>query len=98
LAPDNDDKTGQIDADTAISAIVSGIIDIKWLAATNIMLLGGEGIKSVNKDGSAITPLNITILPEEATNASDVTPIVNASEIFFADLDQKNLRLIELPD
>jgi hypothetical protein len=94
FSPDNSLNKGQIDADTAFGVVVSGIIAIKWMKATNTLLIGGEGIKSVNKGLSSVSLSNLTILPEEATICSDVEPIVTANEILFAENQRKSVRAV----
>lgn len=94
FSPDNALHKDQIDSDTAISAVVSGIIAIQWMKATNILLLGGEGIKSVNKGLSSISASNLTILPEEATLSADIEPIITANEILFAEDQRKSVRSV----
>lgn len=94
FSPDNDDKKGQVDSNTSINVVVSDIIAINWMKANNILLLGGEGVKSVNKDGSVIAADNLIILPEESTNCANINPVVTANEIVFVDNQQKYVRAV----
>jgi hypothetical protein len=92
FAPDNDLKKGQVDGKTSISVSVSDIIAIAWMKPTTTLLIGGEGIRSINKGGGVITAENIYVLPEEATNCSEVKPIVTANEVIFADYQNKSIK------
>lgn len=94
FSPDNSLNKGQIDADTAFGVVVSGIIAIKWMKATNTLLVGGEGIKSINKGLSSISLSNLTILPEEATICADIEPVVTANEVLFSENQRKALRAV----
>lgn len=94
FSPDNSLNKGQVDSDTAISVTVSGIIAIQAMKATNVLLLMGEGIYSVNKGTTGITASNITVVKEEATIASDIAPVVTANEIIFAENQRKALRSV----
>jgi len=94
FSPDNDLNKGQIDSDTAFSVVVSGIIAIQAMKATNVMLLMGEGIYSINKSNASISAGTISISKEESTIASDIIPITTANEIVFAENQRKAIRSV----
>ena len=90
FGPDNLLNKGQVDDDSPISATIAGITSISLMESLNVLMLGGEGLKSIGKGGSAVTPPPV-VLPEDSTICSDIKPAVIKNEIIFADYEKKNL-------
>lgn len=91
FAPDNDFAKGDIDDNSSVDITVDGIASINWLSASNVLLLGGEGLKSIGKGGSIISPLSIAVLPEEATITKNIDSINTKNETVFIDRQGKFL-------
>jgi len=91
FAPDNDLKKGDVSDDTSIDVTIDGINIINWLSPTNVMLVGGEGLKSIGKGGALITPSTISVLPEEATVTKNIAPVTTKNDTIFSDRQGKFL-------
>lgn len=89
FAPDNDFQKGDIDDNSSIDVTVDGIASINWLSASNVLLLGGEGLKSIGKGGGVVSPLSIAVLPEEATITKNIDAINTKNETVFVDRQGK---------
>lgn len=89
FAPDNEFQKGELDDNTSIDITVDGIAKINWLSASNVLLLGGEGLKSIGKGGSVISPLSIAVLPEESTIVKNIDAINTKNETVFVDRQGK---------
>lgn len=96
ISPDDDFKTGLLTDESPLSAEVTGIISIDFAVAADVTILGGEGLKSINKAGTTVTAANISqlIQNEEATNCAAIQPAKTKNEIIFADAERKNLLAI----
>lgn len=90
FSPDNAFNKGQIDDATGGSIVVADINTIEFMEGLNILMLGGEGIKSIGKGGIAVTSPPI-VLPEDGTICSSVKPIKNRNEIIFTDQQKKTI-------